>query len=364
MLVKCQSGLILEKFISCLTHTSYVAEFELITNFFLTVLPYFAPFISIYILSRKISAKTTITSKSYLFVLGCVIAFLNEIFFVFIDLFYRSHSISEGLFEVLAFIIDLGFVFGMLLIYILLREIRGILTSDTDTNVIWKIMISLIAVSMPISLLFLHLNLTILDFLYTVTWPIAGFFLSMNCFETSDILRILRVRGWVLGAVGALLFVAIPFFSIYDRIGYFIEGVVLTRYSHLGEYAAMLGSLLLIIPGIELHRKTEIPEPEENERENLVMREFLNNLSEIVGGSASRSILEGAVSGFRERSKKDIVLQENMTVKLDKGWEDFFEFLLATAYQCVGPLTFECSRGIDELESASSKAMEVFGWTL
>jgi hypothetical protein len=94
------------------------------------------------------------------------------------------------------------------------------------------------------------------------------------------------------------------------------------------------------------------------------MREFLNNLSEIVGGSASRSILEGAVSGFRERSKKDIVLQENMTVKLDKGWEDFFEFLLATAYQCVGPLTFECSRGIDELESASSKAMEVFGWTL
>jgi hypothetical protein len=149
------------------------------------------------------------------------------------------------------------------------------------------------------------------------------------------------------------------FFSLYDSFVPLIrENLraslidVAMNYSYHGEHVALLGSLLFLIPGIELYRK----------RENAAVMRFLNNLSEIVGGSASRAILEGTVSGFRERLNKDIVLREDMTVKLDKDWEDFYEFLLATAYQCVGPIAFECSKGISELDRARSRVMEVFGW--
>jgi len=265
---------------------------------------------------------------------------------------------------------NLVFLIAMILVYNSLRRIESTLFPEANGNSFFKTAIAIIAVSIPIYLLLFHLGLGIDEFLYRILWPVGIFILAIDCFEVTDIFRRLKIKSWMLGAIAAFMLLAIPFFSIYDSLAPLVHAGlhaqpidVAINYSYHGEYAALFGSFLFLIPGIQLHRKTEMPGIEGGERENIAIRKFLNNLSMIVGGAASRSILKGTVSGFRKRSGASIALHKDLTIQFDGDWENFFEFLLVTAYQCVGPITFECIKGIDELEGASSRVMEVFRWT-
>jgi len=333
-----------------------------IIKIFIELAPVLIPFIPMYILSRKISSKTSFKPKNSALIAGWAAMLFESICFR-VAVSYLSGS--EELFIGVVSVGNSVFIAAMILIYISLKDMENILFPGARKSVLLKVILALAAAFIPLYLLLFHLSIGIYYFLFVILWPTGIFILSIDCFEVVDIFRKLGIDGWFYGLVGAIMLFAISFFSLYDALVPIVRLQPLpisiaTNYTYRGEYIALIGSFLFLIPGIELHRKAELPAHGEGE-ENTAIREFLNNLGGIVGGSAAISILEGAVSGFKERRKEEISLQKDLTVKFDGSWEDFFEFLLATAYQCVGPIAFECSKNIGALERARAKVMEVFG---
>jgi hypothetical protein len=337
-----------------------MAELMDIIEILAGLLPVLIPFIPMYILSQKIYEKTEFKPRNFALIIGWMAMVLENVSFRVVN-FCLADS-EEMLMRVVS-IGDFVVIAAMVLIFVFISDLKSILFTDLSEDTALKTALALSASFIPIYLALLHLGLGILEFMYMAIWPTGIFILTIDCFEVTDIFRRLKIKSWTLGAAGTLMLLAMPFFSIYHGFSQYVSGDFPRYYPALGEYMALLGSFLFLIPGIQLHRKTEMPEIEGVERENIAIRKFLNNLSMIVGGAASRSILEGAVSGFRKKSDASIALHRDLTIQLDGDWENFFEFLLVTSYQCVGPITFDCSKGIDELESASSRVMEVFRWT-
>lgn len=337
-----------------------MAVLEITAEILLDVLPVLVPFIPMYILSRKISENTRFKPRISALIAGWIATILDCVSF-WLATFYLADSekLIRGIADLGSFMV----IAGMILIYIFIRDIKVVIFPDDGEGTGPKAALAVIAVFIPICLLLLHLGLGAGDLVWAMLWPVGIFLLSIDCFEVAGIFRKLKVNSWMLGALGSLMILAIPFFSIHDVLILYVDETLSAHYNYYGGCIALSGSLLFLIPGMELYREREMPELEESGSENFTLRRFLNNLGEVVGGSASRAILEGAVSGFRDKRDKNISLREDMTVNLENDWEDFFEFLLATAYQCVGPIAFECSKGISELDRASSRVAEVLGWT-
>jgi PAS domain S-box-containing protein len=92
-------------------------------------------------------------------------------------------------------------------------------------------------------------------------------------------------------------------------------------------------------------------EEEVGKNYELVTLMFMSNAALVVGNS-SVEILKGVVEGYNNRFNKNIEVKEGiaLTNVPKKEWPSFLTFLLATFYECIGPVTFECCEGIESIK--------------
>ena len=92
---------------------------------------------------------------------------------------------------------------------------------------------------------------------------------------------------------------------------------------------------------------------------------FMNNASMITGDSAM-DILTGAVDGYNIRFNKKIgisVKEEGIDITniSKEDWKSFINFTIEIFYECIGPTTFECCKGIKSIEDMVKKVKEKYG---
>ena len=173
-----------------------MAALENVIEILVCVLPKLIPFVPMYILSKRISIKTGFKLKSFVLITGWVAALLETATWKGVTFYLAGYR------KLLIGVVSLGnfvLIAAMILIYTSLSEIKSTLFPDAHEDVLLKVILALVAVSIPFYLLLSHLNLGIDEFLYMILWPISVFLLSINCFEVTEILKRLKVNSWVLG---------------------------------------------------------------------------------------------------------------------------------------------------------------------
>jgi hypothetical protein len=103
-------------------------------------------------------------------------------------------------------------------------------------------------------------------------------------------------------------------------------------------------------------------ESEVGENYELATLLFMSNAT-MLAGDSSLEILRGTVEGYNKRFNKNIGIKEGVALTNipEDDWPPFTEFLLSTFYECIGPMTFECSEGIKTFEGIVGEVKAKYG---
>jgi hypothetical protein len=209
------------------------------------------------------------------------------------------------------------------------------------------------------------------DLLWAVARPILvfGYLLLTFCYlELAIFFRKFGSKYWHFLTASSVLLLAYPLISLHNslRIAF---GIVESSPLYLRGIQSSFGfiaGILALIPSISLllEMKKPLPRVDKEKLENdylLAIFQFLKNTTNTIGG-ATMTIFKSVVEGYNRRFGKEIRIDD--TVHLSglslEEWPKFMHFLLDIYYQCVGPITFECSKGIDIMEDTVKKVEEKY----
>jgi hypothetical protein len=192
--------------------------------------------------------------------------------------------------------------------------------------------------------------------------------LALCYFESANFLRSFGSRQWYFVSIASSVLVIHPLILVYNQMKLLLGYVESTPpiFILLPFIFSSIAGLFVLIPSILLLLEIRKPMPKIDKKvlENdylTAMFEFLKNSTGIVGG-ATMTIYRSAVEGFNRRFNRDIVIDDTIHLSglSEDEWPKFLKFVLNTYYQCIGPILFDCTKGIDILDDLTKKIEEKY----
>jgi hypothetical protein len=327
-----------------------------------------APFIVVYTINKKFERELERRPKSIYLVLGlifCTVSIFGTIIVRTLDVF-----MAEGVLPVYWFISYLALFVGSLFIYWFVTLLREYQTQESAYQKFTSILPMILTFFVFFVATFWAIHPEH-DLLWAVARPtlVFGYLILSLCYlELASFFRKFGSKYWYFLIISSLVFLGYPLISLYNSImvalGYAESSPLYLR--GIQSSFGFIAGVLALIPSIILLLEMQKPMPKIDKKvlENdylTAMFEFLKNSTGIVGG-ATMTIYRSAVEGFNRRFNRDIVIDDTIHLSglSEDEWPKFLKFVLNTYYQCIGPILFDCTKGIDILDDLTKKIEEKY----
>lgn len=200
-------------------------------------------------------------------------------------------------------------------------------------------------------------------------YPFAFYFIFLSYIECKDLLKSLRVVHKPL-VISAFLVMITFLLWLYEQWCIFLFGGTLlyrdvvqlsypiwffTEWWTIELLPGFIGSVIAMVNMVFLYKQLKKPLPimseEEAGRYVIGVFKFLTGISEVIGGT-SLTIFRSTVEGYNERFCRNIKI--NDTIQLSglnrEEWPAFIRFMLDVYYKCIGPITWDIARDVEELK--------------
>jgi len=187
----------------------------------------------------------------------------------------------------------------------------------------------------------------------------VGYVILALCYiESGEFLRRFGARLWYVPSIASIVLLLHPLILIHNQMMILFGYVENTpeMFRLLPFTFGALAGLVAIIPELwfVLEMKKGMPPIEEKDLKDRYLGDlfkFLTRTSEIMGG-ATLTTFRSTVEGYNRRFNRNIKADDTIQLSgLKSGeWPEFIRFVLDVYYQCIGPLVFECTEGIDLME--------------
>jgi hypothetical protein len=327
-----------------------------------------APFIVVYTINKKFERELERRPKSIYLVIGLIFCTVN----IFGTIIIRTLDVfmAEGVPHVYWFISYLALFVGSLFIYWFVTLLREYQTQESAYQKFTSILPMILTFFVFFVATFWAIHPEH-DLLWAVARPtlVFGYLILSLCYlELASFFRKFGSKYWYFLIISSLVFLGYPLIHLYNSImvalGYAESSPLYLR--GIQSSFGFIAGVLALIPSIILLLEMQKPMPKIDKKvlENdylTAMFEFLKNSTGIVGG-ATMTIYRSAVEGFNRRFNRDIVIDDTIHLSglSEDEWPKFLKFVLNTYYQCIGPILFDCTKGIDILDDLTKKIEEKY----
>jgi hypothetical protein len=192
----------------------------------------------------------------------------------------------------------------------------------------------------------------------------VGYVIFALCYlESGEFLRRFGVRSWYAPSIASIVLLLHPLILIHNQMRILFGYIESTpeMFTLLPFTLGTLAGLIAILPEFffVLEMRKGMPAIDERRLESMYVRgilQFLTKTSEVMGG-ATLTTFRSTIEGYNRRFNRNIKADD--TIKLSglgsEEWPEFIRFMLNVYYQCIGPLVFECTEGIEVMESAADE---------
>jgi len=187
----------------------------------------------------------------------------------------------------------------------------------------------------------------------------VGYVIFALCYlESGEFLRRFGVRSWYLPSIASIVLLLHPLILIHNQMRILLGYIESTpeMFRLLPFTFGALAGLTAIIPELwfVLEMRKGMPPIGEKDLKDRYLGDlfkFLTRTSEVMGG-ATLTTFRSTIEEYNRRFNRRVEIDD--TIRLSglgsEEWPEFIRFMLDVYYQCIGPLVFECTEGIDLME--------------